>query len=175
MFVANKNGTVSKITPEAVCTQSWATLASGTMPYSIAVDASGNVYTANFNNGSVSRITPAGVCTQSWATGIYPYSIAIDASGNVYTANSVFNTVSKISTATALPNVSEDGCKVFGIGKNIIVEGSLSDSQFIVYSIFGKIIASGVLYGNTIQLSPSVAAGVYLVKLNNKIAKVILN
>jgi serine protease AprX len=71
-------------------TQAWATLASGAGPSAIAIDASGNVYTANLFNNTVSKITPAGGVTQAWATldsGAQPYGIAIDASGNVYTSN----------------------------------------------------------------------------------------
>jgi hypothetical protein len=77
-------------------------LASGATPYAIAVDASGNVYTANYGNNTVSKITSAGVVTQTWATlasTATPYAIAVDASGNVYTANSTNHTVSKITSA----------------------------------------------------------------------------
>lgn len=83
-------------------TQSWAVLASGAGPRGIAIDASGNVYTANQSNNTVSKITPAGVVTQSWATlasGALPTAIVVDASGNVYTANYGNNTVSKITSA----------------------------------------------------------------------------
>ena len=89
-------------------TQSWATLSSGTTPYSIAIDASGNVYTANFGNNTVSKITSTGTLTQTWATlasGTNPDAIAIDASGNVYTANAGNNTVSKITSGGSVTQV----------------------------------------------------------------------
>jgi streptogramin lyase len=83
-------------------TQAWATLANGTNPYDIAIDAAGNVYTTNNGNSTVSKITAAGIVTQTWATlanGASPYGIALDAAGNVYTANYGNNTVSKITAA----------------------------------------------------------------------------
>ena len=83
-------------------TQSWAALASGASSSGIAIDAAGNVYTANVDNNTVSKITSAGVVTQSWAalaSQATPAGIAIDAAGNVYTANFNDNTVSKITSA----------------------------------------------------------------------------
>ncbi len=77
-------------------------MASFASPVAIAIDASGNVYTANQNHSTVSKITPAGVVTESWAALVFnasPSAIAIDASGNVYTANENLSTVSKITPA----------------------------------------------------------------------------
>jgi DNA-binding beta-propeller fold protein YncE len=87
-------------------TQSWAALASGAGPFGIAIDAAGNVYTANYSNRTVSKITSAGVVTQSWAalaSTANPAVIAISATGNVYTANYGNSTVSKITGAAVLP------------------------------------------------------------------------
>ena len=87
-------------------TQAWAALASTASPIGIAIDASGNVYTTNYNNSTVSKITSAGVVTQSWAalaSGASSAGIAISATGNVYTANYGNNTVSKITGAAVVP------------------------------------------------------------------------
>jgi len=83
-----------------IVTQAWATLASKANPLGIAIDALGNVYTANGNN-TISKITPDGVVTQAWATlatGANPKGMAIDALGNVYTANGN-STISKITSS----------------------------------------------------------------------------
>ena len=91
----------AQITHAQAVTQAWATLASGSQPATIAIDASGNVYTANYNNNTVSKITSGGTVTKAWATlanNAYPQSIAIDGSGNVYTANNNNNTVSKVTS-----------------------------------------------------------------------------
>ena len=100
IYITIYANTVSKITSAGVVTATWATV--GSIPRSIVIDSSGNVYTANYNVGTVSKITPAGVVTIAWATvgaGTWPYGIAIDSSGNVYTANNSANTVSKITSA----------------------------------------------------------------------------
>ena len=90
----------AQITHAQAVTQAWATVA---QPWGIAIDGSGNVYTANYGNNTVSKITSDSTVTQPWATldpNSYPQSIAIDGSGNVYTANYGYNynTVSKITS-----------------------------------------------------------------------------
>jgi streptogramin lyase len=85
--------------------QTWATLGSvydQISPIAIAIDASGNVYTANANSNTVSKMTASGVVTPAWAILAFdasPHGIAIDASGSVYTANLYNNTVSKITAS----------------------------------------------------------------------------
>ena len=76
IYITLSDDTVSKITPAGVVTIAWATV--GTSPKGIAIDSSGNVYTANSGANTVSKITPAGVVTEPWATvGANPYGIAI--------------------------------------------------------------------------------------------------
>jgi hypothetical protein len=71
----------------------------GSGPQGIAVDAAGNVYTANNGSNNVSKITPAGISSILGTTGSDPYGIAIDAAGNIYTANINSDNVSKITPA----------------------------------------------------------------------------
>ena len=75
----------------------------GTSPNGIAIDADGNVYTANASSNNVSKITPDGTSTifAATGTGTLPEGIALDAAGNVYTANSGSNNVSKILAPVA--------------------------------------------------------------------------
>jgi DNA-binding beta-propeller fold protein YncE len=80
--------------------QNWAILASDAKPRAITIDASRNVYIANYGNNTVSKITPSGIVTQAWASlvsGANPLAIAVDVLGNVYTANYGNNTISKIT------------------------------------------------------------------------------
>ena len=73
----------------------WAT--TGNNPYGIAIDSSGNVYTANYTSNTITKVSPSGAVTASWAsTGNGPYGIAIDSSGNVYTTNTGNNTITKV-------------------------------------------------------------------------------
>ena len=72
----------------------------GPAPRTIAIDSSGNVYTANSGNNTITKITPAGVVTLVWATvGAVPQDLVIDSSGNVYSANSTAGTISKVTPA----------------------------------------------------------------------------
>jgi hypothetical protein len=77
-------------------------------PGSIAIDGSGDAWTANYNGNSVSEFSNAGAAL-SPSTGYTgggldaPNSIAIDATGNAWTANYNGNSVSEFSNAgTAL-------------------------------------------------------------------------
>ncbi len=87
-----------------VVTDPWATIGSGAQPRAIAVDASGNSYTANYWNSTVSMISSSGALTFAWATlasGANPRAIIVDGSGNVYTANGN-NTINKINASGAI-------------------------------------------------------------------------
>ena len=68
----------------------------GANPFGIAVDAAGNVYTANTNSYDVSKITPDGTSNFIGLTDGETRGIALDADGNVYTNNAI-GTVSKIT------------------------------------------------------------------------------
>ncbi len=91
------------------------TLAADTLPsfYSpsgIAVDASGNLYVADYGNNLIRKITPAGIVSTLAGTGFEgsvnaagnlasfngPSGIAVDAAGNIYIADSGNNLIRKI-------------------------------------------------------------------------------
>ncbi len=109
LYVTNKiNSTISKITPNGTVTQAWATLASGSNPYGMTIDAAGNLYTVNRGTPgpyTVSKITPSldgssGTVIQTWASlGAEAYSISIDASGNLYVPFISNNKIAKIVPA----------------------------------------------------------------------------
>ena len=69
----------------------------GAGPDGIAVDAMGNVYTANSRANSVTMVSPQGRATTLGTTGQTPRGIALDSQGNVYTSNLGANTVTKIT------------------------------------------------------------------------------
>ena len=91
--------------PALAASTTFALTGSGTNPWGIAVDADGNVYTANYGTNSVSKFSSTG--TTLWTrstspnagTGLGPSGIVLDSGGNVYTANSTSMDVSKITPA----------------------------------------------------------------------------
>ena len=85
------------ISPSANAEPSTILGTTGTAPYGITIDSSGNIYTTNNGANNVSKITPAGVSTILGTTGALPCGITIDSSGNIYTANNGDNNVSKIT------------------------------------------------------------------------------
>jgi hypothetical protein len=127
LYVADSsNFTIRKITPAGVV----ATLAGSagnpgntdgtggsarfSNPTSVALDATGNVYVADFSNHTIRKITPAGVVstlagsagllgsndgTGSAARFSNPLGVAVDAAGNVYVADFNNDTIRKITPA----------------------------------------------------------------------------
>ncbi len=125
VFVADYgNNTIRKITPGGVVTTFAGTpfiqgSADGTgasagfsHPRGMAVDASGNIYVADYNNDIIRKITPAGVVTTLAGTaGVIgsadgagasasfygPWDVAVDSSGYVYVADTGNATIRKIT------------------------------------------------------------------------------
>lgn len=108
-------------------------------PWSLAVDAAGDVIVADMSNDTVRKITPDGVVTtvagqvgvsgttDGFGTGAQfnnPFAVAIDAAGNIYVADSGNNAIRKITPAGAvvtlagLPGYSGD------------VDGNASSARF---------------------------------------------
>ena len=94
-------GSVTKLAPNGVVQSGASGYSGGGMdfPVSIAIDANGNVWTANFGDSSVTKLTSTGA-PASPALGFsgggldFPVGIAIDAFGGAWVANQSANTVS---------------------------------------------------------------------------------
>ena len=100
-------------------------------PFGVAVDASGNVFTADFFNHAIRQVAPdgkvttlageAGVAGQVDGSGAaarfgYPTGVAVDANGNLYVADSAYRLIRRITpdgsvkTLMQLPKgTSKDG------------------------------------------------------------------
>jgi len=121
------NNLIRKITPAGVVStlagsgtagavNGTGTAAAFNQPSALAIDASGNIYVADYGNNLVRKISTAGVVTTLAGSGSAgsangngtaasfnnPQGIAVDASGNVYVADYGNNLVREISPAGAV-------------------------------------------------------------------------
>lgn len=94
-------------------------------PLSVAVDATGNVYVADYGNDLIRKITPAGVvstlagsgaagadnATGTAATFNLPESIAVDATGNLYVADNGNNLIRKITPDGIVTTLAGSGTR----------------------------------------------------------------
>lgn len=120
----------------------------GAGPDGIAVDAFGNVYTANSGANTVTKIKPSGKSSTLGTTGTKPRGIAVDSSGNVYTSNLVANTVTKITPAGVSTPLGSTGNKPIGIA--VDPDGNVYTTNY-ADSTVTKITSGGVstIFGQT--------------------------
>ncbi|HMX36238.1 MAG TPA: NHL repeat-containing protein [Ferruginibacter sp.] len=124
------NYRIRKVTPAGVVTTLAGTGSSGFTdgpantatfrnPFGAAVDASGNVYVADYYNHAIRKITPAGVVstiagsgtsgsadgTGSAASFRQPAAIAFDGSGNLIVCDAMNNTIRKVTPAGVVTTI----------------------------------------------------------------------
>ncbi|MES2389836.1 MAG: T9SS type A sorting domain-containing protein [Bacteroidota bacterium] len=100
------------------------------LPYGIAVDATGNLYVADYNNSSIRKVTPGGVVstlagngTAGFAEGTgtaaqfnYANGVAVDAAGFVYVADQSNNRIRKITPGGLVSTFAGSGAGGFADG-----------------------------------------------------------
>lgn len=113
----------------------------GAGPDGIAVDAFGNVYTANSRANTVTKITPSGKSSTLGTTGKTPRGIAVDSSGNVYTSNLGADTVTKITPAGVSTVLGTTGEQPIGIA--VDPDGNVYTTNYVDATVT-KITPAGV-------------------------------
>jgi len=141
VYVADAlNARIRKITPAGVVSTLAGTTAGFTngsssvaqfrFPMGVAVDATGNVYVADFSNSAIRKITPAGQVSTLAGTGTIgsangpgnvatfngPSGVAVDAGGNVYVADLNNNLIRKITPDGLVSNLAGSGVQGFANG-----------------------------------------------------------
>ncbi len=93
----------------------WNTYNVGSWPDGIAIDASGNVWVANWGNNTVTELSPTGATITTVTVGTNTVDIAIDGSGDIWLAGYNNNTVIELSPAGTLITTVTVGINPYGI------------------------------------------------------------
>jgi hypothetical protein len=180
LFVCDRdNHRIRKITPAGVVT----TFAGSTMgfvdgtgtaarfnqPYSITIDAAGNLYVGDRINHAIRKITPAGVVTTLAGNGSpgstngtggaasfnEPLGVAADAAGNIFVADYINGLIRKVTQAGVVTTYQNPG-HVFGL-----VVDAANNIYFTEYNNYrvSKYDASGVFSVVAGSIAPGNADG----------------
>jgi streptogramin lyase len=125
----------------------------GSNPYSIVIDKSGNLYTANYIGLNISKITSSGSSTVLATLASSPRAITIDANGNLYTANPNADNVYKITP-----------------GGTVTTHGTTGSSPYgVAVDIFGNVYTANYSSNNVTKITPSGASSILGTTGNNPI------
>jgi trimeric autotransporter adhesin len=132
-----------------------ATLAKLAVPHGVAIDASGNMYIADYGNNRIRLVKSSGIITTvagdgttdyipggpALATGLNgPYHVALDASGSIFVSGGSDSRIVMVTSTGIISTVAGDG--TFGY----FGDGGLATSSVLRYPRGIALDASGVLY-----------------------------
>ena len=127
-----------------------------TLPTSIAVDSSGNLFIADTNNAAIRRISPSGIITTVAGNGQWgftgdnaqatkaqlagPQGVAVDASGNLYIADTLNQRIRRVDPSGVITTIAGTGAAGFS------GDGSAATAASFSTPIAVAVDASGAIY-----------------------------
>jgi uncharacterized repeat protein (TIGR01451 family) len=125
-------------------------------PYSVAVDASGNLYIADSYNYRIRKVSTAGTITTVAGNGIYgysgdggvatsaelsePYGVAVDATGDLYIADIANERIRKVNSSGTIATVAGNGAAGYS------GDGGTATSAELYYPYGVAVSPAGSLY-----------------------------
>ncbi|PQJ13105.1 hypothetical protein CJD36_005015 [Flavipsychrobacter stenotrophus] len=129
-----------------------ATTATLNNPIGVAVDASGNVYIADYGNSRIRKVNAAGIISNFAGSGVgldggaataadlyHPSGVAVDPSGNVYIAETGNNRIRKVNTSGIISSVAGNGVSGFSGDGAAATLAKLSSPVGVCTDAYGNI------------------------------------
>ena len=109
------------------------------LPFAMAIDSVGNIYTTAYNGSGVGKIAPGGSVSGLTTTGSKGRGIVVDAADNLYVTNWASNTVSKITSG----------------GTTSILGATNNNPQGITIDAAGNLYVANLSSGNVTKFVPN--------------------
>jgi len=143
-----------------------ATLASLNAPYSICIDAAGNLYITDQGNNRIRKVNTSGIITTVAGNGTASFSgdgglataaainvpdgVAVDVSGNIYIADQNNNRIRKVNTSGIISTVVGTGAATYGGDGGLATAAQISSPSEIIFDGTGNMYISDS-YNNCIR------------------------
>ena len=145
-------------------------------PYGVAVDASGNVYVADYNNNRVQKVTPTGTQTTIGSGFSNPVGVAVDASGNVYVADVGNNQLEKVTTTGTQTTIGSGFSLPYGVAVDAsgnVYVADCNNNQVEKITPTGTQTTIGSGFSNPVGVAVDASDNVYVAERgNNQVEKV---
>ena len=136
-------------------------------PTGVALDASNNVYVADFLNNLIRKITPAGVVTTVAGNGsignkdgldtaarfYFPNSLTVDAAGNIYVTDDINNLIREVSPQGQVTTIAGSGLAGSTNGQGI--NASFNDPDGIAVDAAGNLYVADANNNQVRKISPT--------------------
>jgi len=149
-----------------------------TNPYGIAVDASGNVFVADYGSGKVLKFTGGSGSPATIASGFNgPKGLTIDHSGNLYVADAGNNAIKKIpagggTVVTVGPSFNSPVGLAFDAAGNLYVTDNFTNAVYKLPAGGGSAITLARGFGNPQGLVVDASGNLFVCDVNTGLIKV---